>query len=134
MSVLRFILIHIFRHSDRIQSECGKIRTRITPNTYTFYAVEDFIKSIFVINIIAHIVNTARVVFFSYFFLFLFKKLASSFLLHILGFINFLFLNFCLWTSNFQNQPYRGLSDNNGSCRRRLLLLFCIFFSLASIL
>ena len=23
----------------RIQSECGKIRTRITPNTHTFYAV-----------------------------------------------------------------------------------------------
>ena len=25
--------------SLRIQSKCGKIRTRITPNTYTFYAV-----------------------------------------------------------------------------------------------
>ena len=25
--------------SYRIQSECGKIRTRITPNTDTFYAV-----------------------------------------------------------------------------------------------
>ena len=27
------------RRSLRIQSECGKIRTRITPNTDTFYAV-----------------------------------------------------------------------------------------------
>ena len=27
--------------SLRIQSECGKIRTRITPNTDTFYAVSE---------------------------------------------------------------------------------------------
>ena len=37
---------HIFSHSDwirrdtRIQSECGKIQTRITPKTDTFYAVK----------------------------------------------------------------------------------------------
>ena len=28
----------------RIQSECGKIRTRITPNTDTFYAVLDVLR------------------------------------------------------------------------------------------
>ena len=28
--------------SLRIQSKCGKIQTRITPNTDTFYAVIDF--------------------------------------------------------------------------------------------
>ena len=28
--------------SLRIQSECGKIRTRITPNTDTFHAMQDF--------------------------------------------------------------------------------------------
>ena len=28
-----------FRRSLRIQSECGKMRTRITPNMDTFYAV-----------------------------------------------------------------------------------------------
>ena len=28
----------------RIQSECGKMRTRITPNTDTFYAVQGFLK------------------------------------------------------------------------------------------
>ena len=45
VSVLGGILAHIFPHlgwirSDtRIQSKCGKMRTRITPNTDTFYAV-----------------------------------------------------------------------------------------------
>ena len=34
VSVFEVILV-------RIQSECGKIRTRITPNTDTFYAVYD---------------------------------------------------------------------------------------------
>ena len=29
-----------YKVSLRIQSECGKIRTRITPNTDTFYAVK----------------------------------------------------------------------------------------------
>ena len=41
--VFGIILVHIFRHSVWvslcIQSECGKIRTRITPNTDTFHAV-----------------------------------------------------------------------------------------------
>ena len=32
-----------YRVSLRIQSECGKIRTRITPNTNTFQAVHTFI-------------------------------------------------------------------------------------------
>ena len=38
-------ILHVFEYgeilplSPRIQSECGKIRTRITPNTDTFYAV-----------------------------------------------------------------------------------------------
>ena len=48
MSVFGVILVRIFQHSDwirrdtvslHIQSECGKIWTRITPNTVTFYAV-----------------------------------------------------------------------------------------------
>ena len=41
MSVFGVLLVRIFPHSDwiRIQSECGKMRTRITPNTDTFYAV-----------------------------------------------------------------------------------------------
>ena len=45
MSVFEVILVRIFQHSERwgetlrIQSECEKIRTRITPNTDTFYAV-----------------------------------------------------------------------------------------------
>ena len=48
MSVFGVILVRIFQHSDwirrdslslHIQSECGKIVTRITPNTDTFYAV-----------------------------------------------------------------------------------------------
>ena len=61
VSVFGVILVRIFPHSDRmrkirtsglnserystylrIQSECGKIRTRITPNRDTFYAVLDF--------------------------------------------------------------------------------------------
>ena len=44
MSVFKVFLVRIFPHSDwirreRIQSECGKIRTRKTPNTDTFHAV-----------------------------------------------------------------------------------------------
>ena len=36
--------VSVFGHfvSLRIQSECGKLRTRITPNTDTFYAVSNF--------------------------------------------------------------------------------------------
>ena len=50
VSVFGFILVRIFLHSDwirrdtqylRIQSECGKMSTRITPNTDIFYAVMD---------------------------------------------------------------------------------------------
>ena len=47
--IYRVILVRIFLHlaqirkefgvSLRIQSECGKMRTRITPNTVTFYAM-----------------------------------------------------------------------------------------------
>ena len=45
MSVFGVILVRIFPHSnwiriDTIQSECGKIRTRITPNTDTFHEVD----------------------------------------------------------------------------------------------
>ena len=49
VSVFGVILVLIFPHSDwirrdtRIQSECGKMRTRIPPNTDTFYAVCKFI-------------------------------------------------------------------------------------------
>ena len=32
-----------YKVSLRIQSECGKIRTRITPNTDTFYAVKPLV-------------------------------------------------------------------------------------------
>ena len=45
VSVFGVILVRIFSYSHwigvslRIQSKCGKIRTRITPNTDTFYAV-----------------------------------------------------------------------------------------------
>ena len=39
MSVFGFILGRISSHLDRIQSECGKIRTRITLNTETFHVV-----------------------------------------------------------------------------------------------
>ena len=43
VSVFRVILVRILPHSDRIrrdiQSECGKIRTRVNPNTDTFHAV-----------------------------------------------------------------------------------------------
>ena len=54
VSVFWVILDRIFPHSDwirrdtpysvslRIQSECGKMRTRITPNTDTFYEVVSF--------------------------------------------------------------------------------------------
>ena len=38
--------------SFRIQSECGKMRTRVTPNMDTFYAVTIFVL-IFIINIIS---------------------------------------------------------------------------------
>ena len=51
VSVFGVILVHIFPHSENglnterhgvslsIQSKCGKMRTRITPNTDTFHAV-----------------------------------------------------------------------------------------------
>ena len=51
VSVFGVILVHIFPHSEyglnterhgvslSIQSKCGKMRTRITPNTDTFHAV-----------------------------------------------------------------------------------------------
>ena len=51
VSVFGVILVRVFPHSKwvslriqsksfRIKSECGKIRTRITPNTGNFYAVK----------------------------------------------------------------------------------------------
>ena len=51
VSVLGVILVRVFPHSNwvslriqsksfRIKSECGKIQTRITPNTGNFYAVK----------------------------------------------------------------------------------------------
>ena len=46
LSLFGVILVHIFPHLDwirrvslRIQSECGKLRTRKAPNMNTFYAV-----------------------------------------------------------------------------------------------
>ena len=45
--------------SLRIQSECGKIRTRITPNTDTFYAV-------FVPSIIANFINFTQKIRFNF--------------------------------------------------------------------
>ena len=48
VSIFGVILVRIFPHSDwirrdteylRIQSECGKMRSRITPNTDAFYTV-----------------------------------------------------------------------------------------------
>ena len=51
VSIFEVILFRIFPHLDwyfislRIQSECGKIRTRITPNTASFYTVFDIQKS-----------------------------------------------------------------------------------------
>ena len=44
MSVFAVILVRIFSHSVsvRIQSEFGKMRTRITPNTDTFHTVRYF--------------------------------------------------------------------------------------------
>ena len=45
MSVFGVFLFSIFLHSDKmrrdIQSKCGKIRTRKTPNTDTFHAVTE---------------------------------------------------------------------------------------------
>ena len=42
--VFGVVLVRIFPHSDWIQrdaeSKCGKVRTRITPNTDTFYAAQ----------------------------------------------------------------------------------------------
>ena len=40
MSLFGVILVLIFPHLDWIRSECRKMRTRITPNTDTFYAVQ----------------------------------------------------------------------------------------------
>ena len=55
MSVFGVILVHIFPHSERnkvrygvslrIQSKCGKMQTRITPNMDTFYAVSPYLNS-----------------------------------------------------------------------------------------
>ena len=44
VSVFGVILVRIFVHSHwfRIQSECGKRQTKITPNTDTFHAVQKF--------------------------------------------------------------------------------------------
>ena len=42
VSVFGIILVYIFRHSDRNQSECWKMQTRITLNTDTFYLVISF--------------------------------------------------------------------------------------------
>ena len=42
VSVFGIILVCIFPHSDRNQSECWKIQTRITLNTDTFYLVISF--------------------------------------------------------------------------------------------
>ena len=42
--------------SHRIQSECGKIRTRITQNTDTFYAV---IEANCIVTFILHLLSTA---------------------------------------------------------------------------
>ena len=39
VSVFGVILVRIFPHADRIQSECGKMRTKITPNMDTFHVV-----------------------------------------------------------------------------------------------
>ena len=48
VSVFGVILVRIFQHSDWIrrdsQSECGKMRTRITPNMDTFHTVCMFLK------------------------------------------------------------------------------------------
>ena len=54
VSVFGVILVPIFPHSDwiwrdTIQSECGKIRNRITLNTETFYAVTSLSVKEFVI-------------------------------------------------------------------------------------
>ena len=42
MSVFGIILVRIFPHFSRIWTEDGEMRTRITPNTVTFYVVEHF--------------------------------------------------------------------------------------------
>ena len=51
--VFRVFLVRIFRHFSLscIQSECGKIRTRKTPNRDTFYVVQLF-RCTSVINIV----------------------------------------------------------------------------------
>ena len=53
VSVFGVILVRIFPHSDWIwrdtgwiQSKCGKIRTRITPNKDTFYTVTETWKEV----------------------------------------------------------------------------------------
>ena len=44
-NILRVLIWGRYSVSLRIQSECGKMRTRITPNTDTFYAVTHFMFS-----------------------------------------------------------------------------------------
>ena len=41
MSVFRVIEVSIFSYFLRIQSECGKMLTRINPDTDTFHAVDN---------------------------------------------------------------------------------------------
>ena len=60
MSVFGVILVHIFPHSDWIRrdpsskSKCGKIRTRITPNTETFHAVSMLTLSVIHVNTVCY--------------------------------------------------------------------------------
>ena len=67
MFVFGVILVCIFPHLDwilrysvslRIQSECGKMRTRITPNTDTFHAVWVARKKIF-FELLVNIANVS---------------------------------------------------------------------------
>ena len=62
MSVFAVILVRIFSHSVsvRIQSEFGKMRTRITPNTDTFHTVRYFhiyVKRSWECNLKMHFIN-----------------------------------------------------------------------------
>ena len=58
MSVFGVILVRIFPDSDwkqrvslRIQSECGKMPTRVTPNTDTFHAVYVWSNFFIIVNL-----------------------------------------------------------------------------------
>ena len=63
-SVFRVILVRIFPHfgmdverygvSLCIQFECGKMRTRITPNTDTFHAVGYLLEEFFLLHILKY--------------------------------------------------------------------------------